>query len=253
VIPIKTKAEIKKMREGGRRLAWVMDKLLKQTKLGVRLIELDQLAEALIEKQKGKPSFKMVRNYHWTTCLNINQGVVHGIPNNYRIRTNDVVSVDVGMFYHGFHTDMARTIRVQGSGFRVQGNNFLKAGREALEKAIKAARAGNRLGHVSQAIEKEIRKFGLSPVKVLTGHGVGKKLHEEPQIPCYLEQKIEVTPKLVSGMTLAIEVIYTRGRPDIVLEPDGWTVKTADDSLAGLFENTVVVTDGGGEILTQFN
>jgi len=253
VIPIKTKEEIKKMREGGRRLAWVMDKVLKQVKSGVRLIELDKLAESLIEKQKGKLSFKMVRNYHWTTCININQGIVHGIPDDYRIRTNDVVSVDIGMFYHGLHTDMARTIRVKERERKRKEDKFLLAGTRALGRAIKAARAGNRLGHVSQAIEKEIRKSGLSPVKVLTGHGVGKKLHEEPQIPCYLEQKIGVTPKLVLGMTLAIEVIYTRGRPDIVLEPDGWTVKTADGSLAGLFEDTVVVTDEGGEVLTKFN
>jgi len=248
MIPIKTAKEIGLMREGGRKLAGVLDQVLRAVKPGVSLKELDQLAESLVKKQGGKPSFKMVKGYHWATCININQGVVHGVPGNYRLRNGDFVSVDIGMFYKGLHTDMARTIPVQ-----TKNDIFLKTGEKALKKAIKATKPGNRVGHISKAIEKEIKKAGFSPVKALTGHGVGKKLHEDPQIPCFLKGKIERTSQLKLGMTLAIEVIYTQGKPDVVLAPDGWTVKTADGKLAGLFEDTVVVTAKGGKVLTKLN
>jgi methionyl aminopeptidase len=252
MIPIKTKDEIKRMREGGKRLAWVLDLTLKRVKPGVSLKELDQLAESLIEKQKGKPSFKMVPNYHWATCININEGVVHGIPGSYQLKDGDLISLDVGIFYQGFHTDMARTVRLQDSGFgRVQDDNFLKAGKKALKEATKAARTSNHLGRISEAIEREIRKAGFSPVKALTGHGVGKKLHEEPQIPCFLEGEIKETPRLSSGMTLAIEVIYIQGESGVVLDQDGWTVNAANGKRAGLFEDTVLVTDKGGKVLTK--
>jgi methionyl aminopeptidase len=249
MIPIKTMAEAERMREGGQRLAWVLTQTLKRIKPGVSLKELDGLAESLIEKQKGKPSFKMVPNYHWATCLNINEGVVHGIPGKYQIKDGDLVSLDVGIFYQGFHTDMARTVKIQSG--QIQDNNFLKAGKRALKEATKAARAGNRLGHISKAIEREIRKAGFSPVKALTGHGVGKRLHEEPQIPCFLEGEIKETPQLSSGMTLAIEVIYIQGKPGVVLNRDGWTVTAAKGKQAGLFEDTVLVTVKGGEALTK--
>lgn len=253
MIPIKTQAEIDRMREGGRRLAWVLEETLKAVRPGVSLKKLDQLAESLIEKQKGKPSFKMVKNYHWATCINVNEGVVHGIPGDYRLKKGDFVSLDIGLFYKGRHADMARTIRVGDGKRETDKNNFLKAGAQALVEAIKVAKEGNQLGHISRAIEGEIKKAGFNPVKALTGHGVGKKLHEEPQIPCYLEGKIEKTPRLFSGMVLAIEVIYTQGKTDIVLDADGWTVKTADNKLAGLFEDTVLVLSKSGEALTRPN
>jgi methionyl aminopeptidase len=249
MIPIKTKAEVERMRESGKRLAWVLAQTLKKIKPGVSLKELDSLAESLIEKQKGKPSFKMVPNYYWATCLNINEGVVHGIPDEYRIKDGDLVSLDVGIFYQGFHADMARTIRVGGG--QVEDDNFLKAGKKALKEATKAAKAGNHLGHISKAIEREIRKAGFSPVKALTGHGIGRKLHEEPQILCFLEGEIKETPRLSSGMTLAIEVIYIQGKPGVVLDRDGWTVNAANGKKAGLFEDTVLVTDKGGKALTK--
>lgn len=248
MIPIKTRGEIERMREGGRKLAGVLDQVLRAVKPGVTLKELNQLAGSLIEKRGGKPSFKMVKGYNWATCININQGVVHGVPGNYRLRNGDLVSIDIGMFYKGLHTDIARTIPVQ-----TKNDIFLKTGEKALKKAIKATKPGNRVGHISKAIEKEIKKAGFSPVKALTGHGVGKKLHEDPRIPCFLKGKIERTSELAPGMTLAIEVIYTQGKPDVVLASDGWTVKTADRSPAGLFEDTIVVTAKGGRVLTKLN
>jgi len=249
MIPIKSAKEIEIMREGGKRLARVLEQTLKEIKPGVSLRDLDQLAESLIEKNKGKPSFKMVEGYDWATCINVNQGVVHGIPGNYRLKKDDLVSLDLGMFYKGLHTDAARTIRVKdlpagkaGQESRRVKDKFLTAGRGALGAAIKATKPGNRVGHISAAIEKEIIKARLIPIKALTGHGIGKKLHEPPQIPCFLRGKIEETPKLKPGMTLAIEVIYTQGKPGVVLKNDSWTVETADNQLAGLFEDTIAET-----------
>ena len=265
MIPIKTEKEIKIMKEGGQKLALVFAEVVKRIKPGVSLKKLDDLAEELIIKQGGFPSFKTVKGYHWTTCININEGVVHGIPNDYQIKEGDLVSLDMGMLYKGFHTDMARTLWVQNPKSKFpaspamsadrqagrQNPKFLEAGREALKAAIKAAKAGNRVGHISAAIEKVIRKAGFSPVEDLTGHGVGKKLHEDPQIPCFLAQPINKTPVLQPGMTLAIEVIYTWGKPDLVLAEDGWTIKTADGKPAGLFENTVLITKKEPVILTD--
>jgi len=245
MIPIKTEKEIKLMGEGGERLFRVMDSLLKRVELGVKLSELDRLAEALIKKEGGKPSFKIVPDYHWATCININQGVVHGIPTDYQVKKGDLVSLDIGMFYQGLHTDMARTIKAGGGE-----SKFLKAGTTALKKAIQKGKAGNYVGHISQAIEREIKKFGFNPVWALIGHGVGRKLHEAPQIPCFLGGKVEETPELKPGMTLAIEVIYAEGNPAVVLVKDGWTVKTRDGSLAGLFEDTILVTETQPLILT---
>lgn len=253
MIPTKTKDEIERMREGGKRLAQVLEQVLKAVKEGISLKELDKLAESLIEKKQGLPSFKMVNGYNWATCINVNQGVVHGIPGNYRLKDGDVVSLDMGMFYKGLHTDMARTVRAGEQENRRAGDKFLLAGQKALRKAIKAVKPGNRVGHISKAIQEAIKRNGYKPVRALTGHGIGKRLHEEPQIPCFLKWKIEKTPQLKPGMTLAIEVIYTQGKPDVVLAGDGWTVRTADGKLAGLFEDTVVVTAKGAEVLTRAN
>lgn len=250
MISIKTKVEIEVMREGGKRLSWVLSQILKEISPKVALWQLDKRAEALIKKQGGKPSFKMVPGYRWTTCIDVNEGVVHGIPGKYRLKENDLVSVDIGMFYRGFHTDMARTIKVQSAEGKDQSDEFLKAGERALKKAVEVAKAGNRVGHISQAMEKEIRKAGFSPIEVLTGHGVGKKLHEGPPIPCLLMGKIEQTPLLKNGMTLAIEVIYSQGQPDVVLSRDGWTIKTSDGKLAGLFEETIAINQGRPLVLT---
>lgn len=245
MIPIKTRQEIEIMKEGGRRLALVMKKMVEAVGPDVTLSRLDKLADREIKKQGGVPSFKMVPGYQWATCLDVNQGVVHGIPSNYQLKISDVVSLDVGIFYRGFHTDMATTVTASGTG-----GKFLEAGKKALKKAIAAAKVGNYVAHISLAIEKEIRKAGFSPVEALTGHGVGKKLHEEPAIPCFWQEDIKDSPRLSSGMVLAIEVIYAQGQPEVVLGNDGWTIETTDGKLAGLFEQTVAITPQGPIILT---
>lgn len=251
MIAIKSRQEIKAMGQGGRRLAQVLGEVLKAAKPGKSLKQLDQLAEKLIKTAGGQASFKTVPHYHWATCLSINQGVVHGIPTDYRLKKGDLLSLDVGNFYRNFHTDMARTIIVGGSQVRDTKKRFCQAGKRALKKAMAAAKPGNRVGHLSATIEKEIKKAGFQPVKTLTGHGVGKELHEAPRIPCFLSQPVEQTPLLKAGMVFAIEVIYVAGQPELTLASDGWTVATADGQLAGLFEDTVAVTNQGPLVLTK--
>lgn len=255
MIPIKSPKEIEIMREGGQRLSWVVGKVINEARPGVALFQLDQLAELLIEKQGGKPSFKMVPGYNWATCLNVNEGVVHGIPGNYRLQEGDLFSIDVGMFYKGFHTDMARTLCIQAQNSKVKTQNdfFLEVGRRTLKKAIQIAKVGNRVGHISKTIGNEVKKAGFTPIRVLTGHGVGRELHEKPQIPCFLKGKIEQTSLLKPGMVLAIEVIYSQGGADVVMTNDGWTIQTADGKLAGLFEDTVAITSKGPLILTSID
>jgi len=259
MISKKSQLQIEVMKKGGERLSWVLDQILKEVKPQVALWQLDKLAENLIKKQGGQSSFKMVPGYRWTTCININEGVVHGIPGEYRLKENDLVSIDMGMFYPpagGFHTDMARTVLVPRTKNKIQKEErkrFLRVGEKALKKAIGMAKAGNRVGHISQAMEEEIRKAGFSPIEVLTGHGIGEKLHEEPQIPCLLSEKLEKTPLLENGMVLAVEVIYAQGEPEVVLNHDGWTIKTADGKLAGLFEDTIVIDKDKPLVLTQLN
>lgn len=233
MIPIKSQEEVEIMRQGRTKLQGVMTKVLDKVKPGVTTRELDSLAESLIKSQKGTPSFKEVKNYKWASCININEGVVHGIPGDLKIKKGDLVSVDIGLKYRGFHTDMARTLSLNGH------EKFLAAGRKALERAKKMAVPGNRIGHISLAIEEEIKKAGFNPVLDLTGHGIGRCLHEVPQIPMFLKGDLQKTQLIKPGMVLAIEVIYAEGCPDLVIEDDGWTIKTKDGSLGGLFEDTV--------------
>lgn len=259
-IPLKTPQEIKIMQAGGQRLAKVLKLVLQSVQPGESLIKLDKLAEDLIKKEGGQPSFKRVKNYHWATCLNINEGVVHGIPDNYQIKDGDILSVDVGIFYKGFHTDMAWTVEVRSRKYEVESTKcevgrqkFLKVGEKALEKAIEAVKPWNRVGHISLAIEKVIKNAGYNPIKSLTGHGVGRKLHEQPVIPCFLQGTIGETVKLSPGMVLAIEVIYSQGSPEMVLKEDGWGISTVDGKLAALFEKTIAITKKGVSILTPLN
>jgi methionyl aminopeptidase len=251
MIPLKKAKEIKIMKEGGRRLALVMREALLLVKPGLSLSDLDQEIEKLILKNGGQPSFKTVPDYHWASCLNINQGVVHGVPNDYRLQKNDLLSIDIGFLWQGFHNDMARTLNVGEGNAKLR--KFLTVGKETLKKAIQAAKVGNRIGHLSAAIEKGLKDAGYSPVEILTGHGVGRKLHEEPQIPCLLWKSLKNTPEIKSGMVLAIEVIYAQGSPDLVLGNDNWTIETKDGQLSGLFEDTVLVESGKTEVLTKLN
>jgi len=167
------------------------------------------------------------------------------------MREGDVVSLDAGIFYKGFHTDRAWTIRIGNTQDGEPERKFLEAGKLALKRVIQVAVPGKRVGDISLAIEQTVKKAGFKVVKELTGHGVGKKLHEEPLIPCFLEGSLKKTPLLKEGMVLAVEVIYCFGEPDLVLRPDHWTVATKDGKIAAVFEETIAITANGPLVLTD--
>lgn len=249
---IKKEEEIQRMREGGKKLHKIRQKLLQEIKPGAIPLKIDQLAKNLIKEAGGTPSFMTVHDYQWATCINVNDMVVHGVPTNTPLQIGDVVGLDVGLLYQGFHTDTSWSKVVTGEQpVDKKVEKFLKIGELALDKAIHEAKPGNRVGHISQAIQSVIEQGGYSVVRSLVGHGVGKNLHEPPQIPGVLSRSIEKTPTLVPGMVIAIEAIYNMGRPHVVYKnEDGWTLATADGSLSGLYEETVEITDAGPKILT---
>lgn len=246
---LKTQAEIAIMAEGGKKLSVVKNELKKAVKAGVSAREIDDLAEKLIKKEGSEPSFKTVPKYSWATCINVNSGVVHGIPHKHIIfKRGDVVSVDVGLYYKGFHTDTSFSVLVGNDKKR---KNFLKAGKEALNFAIKQAKTGNRIYDISEAIESTLLRHKLNPVRALVGHGIGKDLHEDPYIPCFVTGTRGESLEIKKGLVLAIEVMYSEGSGDVVQEDDGWTIGTTDGKIAGLFEETVAVSEKVAVVLTE--
>lgn len=242
---IRSKDELKIMAESGQITGRVLTEALEQVRPGVSTLELDQYAERRIRELGAEPGFKKVRDYSFTTCINLNEGLVHGLPSkDIVIHEGDLVSVDLGAFYGGFHTDAAWTMAVNGS----QTESFLKAGKTALERAIAVCQPGNRVGDISAKIQEVIEKAGYQVIQALVGHGVGRELHEDPQIPCF--GAAQTGPRLKLGMTLAIEVLYAEGAPGIVVSDDGWTVQTADGSLSAIFEKTIVIEETGPRVLT---
>ncbi|MBI2033061.1 MAG: type I methionyl aminopeptidase [Candidatus Levybacteria bacterium] len=265
MIHIKNEKEIAIMAKGGKILSDVLFKVLAYAQPGVSEIELDKLAEELIRKKGGEPGFKKVSGYNHTICISTNNVVVHGIPTIYRLKPGDVVGIDCGVYLNGFHTDMSETKIIQNSKFpsaRAQGEDkiqnegkqtFLDVGKRALEEAIRQAKIGNRIGHISKTIQDIVeKKHGYGVVRSLVGHGVGRQLHEEPEVPGFLTGAIEKTPRLVEGMVIAIEIIYNMGKPDVVYsKKDDWTILSADGSVSGLFERTVAITSKGPVVLTS--
>jgi methionyl aminopeptidase len=218
--------------------------VLSEVKEGVTLLQLDSIAEEVIVSAGAAPAFKRVEEYPFTTCINVNEGIVHGIPNEYVLKKGDVVSIDLGAYYEGYNSDQCWTMEV-GSG---KASSFLSAGELALKKAISQAREGNHVGDISHAMQQTIENAGFHVSRDLVGHGIGKNLHEAPQVPCYgnpgTGQKLKV------GMCLAIEVIYALGDPSIESLDDGWTLVTTDGGLSAVFEHTVGVTEGDPLVFT---
>jgi methionyl aminopeptidase len=248
-ISLKTEAEMKIMAEGGAKLACVKKALAKAIKPGVSAWDIEELANDLIEKEGAYPSFKKVPNYKWATCVNVNDGVVHGIPKKTTVfKEDDVISVDVGIYYKGFHTDTAISICLSD---RSDLKNFLAAGKKADLEGIKQVKKGKTIGDISRAIEKRLFANNLKPIWSLTGHGVGKELHEQPYIPNF--QSEDASQKLVigEGFVLAVEVMFTTGDGELKQDNDGWTLRTKDAKIAGLWEETVAVTANGPIVITK--
>jgi len=255
MIKFKTEKEIEIMRQGGKILAEVLEELIANVKAGISEIELDQMAEKLILAKGGEPGFKKVEGYKHTICISTNDVVVHGIPTDYVLKEGDKVGIDCGVYYQGFHTDMAQTTRIKDKGLMTKNDEvdkFLQTGEKAMWEGIQAARLGNRIGDISKTIQEIVEGQGYSVVKSLIGHGVGRELHEDPEVPGYLDCSILKTPLLKEGMTIAVEVIYNMGKSDVVYSgSDGWTIKSKDGSLSGLFERSIAITKQGTEVLTR--
>jgi methionyl aminopeptidase len=246
---LKSPQQIKKMAKAGLLLSEVKEKLKAQVKPGISAYEIEDLATSLIQKSKARPSFKMVPGYHWSTCINVGSGVVHGIPKKTTIfKKNDVVSVDVGLFLNSFHADTSFSVYL-GQDPKII--NFLKAGQEALNGAIKKAIPGNKIKDISSQMESTLKSHNLTPISTLTGHGIGNNLHEEPRVPCLLTGSKDESITLKAGLVLAIEVMYTIGNDTLVLEDDGWTLSTKSGKISALFEETVAITDNGPIVLTD--
>ena len=250
MINLKSPEEIKIMQLGGQKLRKVMAELRDKITAGVTTQEIDQEAERLIKLEGGESSFKKVPNYYWTTCLCINDQVVHTPPSKQKLQVGDLFTIDIGMYYQGFHTDYSDSFII-GEGTEKKLDHFLETGKKALNKAIKQVKVGNRLGQVSAVIEKEIYSQGFFILKDLTGHGVGKKLHEDPFIPGYLDRPLEKTMVIKPGLVVAIEVIYSQGTEKIAYEKGNeWSIVSSDGSLTACFEHTVAVKEKNSFILT---
>jgi len=237
--------ELKLMRKSGEIAAKALKRALKAVKVGVSELEVDKATEEEIIKLGGDLSYKTVPGYKYATCITVNEQVVHGIPTERKFREGDLVSVDLAVMYKGWHTDCAWSILI---GKDPEKEKFLRVGKQALWEGISKATVGNRIGDISSAIQETVEGAGYSVVRSLVGHGVGKSLHEDPEIPGFGQKSTGIVLK--SGMSLAIEVIYTKGAKDVVLAEDGWTYRTADKSWGGLFEMTVIVGKDRPEILT---
>ena len=244
----KSQGELEAMREGGRITAACLRMLSGSVRPGVTTKELDSLAEEFIHDHGGRPEFKGYQGFPASICASPNAMIVHGIPGPYRLKEGDLISLDVGVRYEGFVTDSATTVAV-GEVPR-ETTRLLETTRRALEAATEQARPGNHLGDIGHAIQSlaESRDYGV--VRDLVSHGVGRKMHEDPQIPNY--GRPGTGPRLLSGMTFAIEPMITLGSYEIRLsEWDGWSIYTADGSLAAHFEHTIAVTDEGPWVLTR--
>lgn len=247
MIPIKTDLEIKIMRENGKILASIMREIKDRVEPGITTKYLDGLAESLVLKYGGIPSFKGYENYPATLCVSINAQIVHGVPSEKILQEGDIVSLDLGFFKNGFHSDMAITVPI-GEVFP-EANRLIKAAKKALKRGIKKAKIGNTFGDVSNTIQRFIEDQGFAVVKDLCGHGIGKNLHEEPQILNYGKRHKGLDIK--QGMCFCLEpMLAMTGDGKIVKSDDGFAFKTKNNSLSAHFEHTIAITEKGTEVLT---
>jgi methionyl aminopeptidase len=246
-IKLKSEDDLKLMRPAGWVAGKVLDEIAAFIKPGLTTRQIDNFAAERIKSYDGKSAFLGYRKFPCHTCLSVNDEVVHGIASERELKFGDIVSVDVGVSHKGFIGDTARTVAVGGCGVAAQ--RLLDVTEQSLYLGIAQAKPGNRVLDISLAVQRYVESNGFSVVREFVGHGVGRTMHEEPQVPNFDEGK-KSSPKLKPGMTIAIEPMVNIGRPDVKILKDGWTVVTQDGSLSAHFEHTVLVTDGEPEILT---
>ncbi len=244
---IKTKEEIEIMGEGGRILAKIIRELKNKVKPGVSTQELDKVADDLILSYGAKPAFKGYRGFPNALCTSINEEIVHALPSNRQLKDGDILSLDLGILYKGFNTDMAITMPIGSIDPEV--NRLIKVTKKALRRAIARTKPGKTIGDIGHAIERHIKDQGFDVIRDLCGHGIGKKIHENPEIPNFGQRHkgIELKP----GMVLAIEPMATMGKPGIKKSPDGHGYLTKDGSISAHFEHTIAVTEKGPKVLTE--
>ena len=247
MIYIKSKHEIELMNDSGTIAAETMMQVLEAIKPGVSTWELDKIAEDYIRKAGAVPSFKNYCGYPGSICASINEEVVHGIPSKKKIlKEGDIISIDLGAIYKGYHSDMART---KGVGkISEEAQTLIRVTRECFFRAIKFAEVGNHIEDIGGAVERYAESYGFGVVKDLEGHGVGRNLHEDPGVPNFITGRRG--PKLKAGMTLAIEPMINLGTDEVYCLDDDWTHVTADNSISAHYENTIVITDDGPKIIT---
>lgn len=238
------------MREAGKIVAIILKNLAENIKPGMNTLQINYMAEKYLEKYSARPAFKGYRGFPESICVSLNDEVVHGIPRVDKIiKEGDIVSLDFGVEKDGFFADSAITIGI--GEITEEKKELLKITKEALYLGIDRARSGNYIGDISSEIENYVKKKGYSVVRELVGHGIGKSMHEEPPVPNFGFPK--TGPVLSEGMTLAIEPMVNQGTSEIVVDSDGWTVRTKDGSLSAHFEHTVLVREGEPEILTKID
>ncbi len=245
-ITIKTENQIAKMRRAGQLLAKTEELIAKAIAPGVTTAYLDQLAEDYIRSQGGIPSFKDYGGFPATLCTSVNEEVVHGIPGKRILKEGDILSVDMGCILEGYHGDMARTYAV--GEISAEAKKLIEVTKQSFFKGIKFAKEGNHLNDIGSAIQKYVEENGFSVVRAYVGHGIGKELHEAPEIPNF--RTLSKGVQLKKGMTLAIEPMVNVGDYNVRLLKDGWTTVTKDGKYAAHYENTILITDGAPEILT---
>ena len=248
MIVLKSAREIALMRRAGHILAGVVERLRASVRPGMSTLDIDEDVEAYIHREGAAPAFKGYRGFPATVCISINEEVVHGIPSPRRkIHEGDIVGLDLGCIVEGYYADCAFTLPVGPVPANVQ--KLLDVTRESLERAIQECRTDRRLSDVSHAVQSHVEAHGFSIVRAFVGHGIGRALHEEPQIPNFGDPGRG--PQLRAGMVLAIEPMVTMGSWEVRILDDGWTAVTQDGSLSAHFEHTVAVTENGPEVLTS--
>lgn len=247
MVVLKTSRELVIMKEACSIAAGALQTVGNAVEAGVTTAELDALAEKYIRSRGGEPNFKNYHGYPATACISINNEVIHGIPSKSRkICAGDIVSVDLGAKFQGYHGDNAATFAC--GDVSDEAKRLMSVTKDALYEGIKAARAGSRIGDISSAVQRTVEAAGFSVVRQYVGHGIGTQLHEAPEVPNFGTQGRGI--RLLPGMTLAIEPMVNVGHYDVKVLPDGWTVETKDGSLSAHFEHTVVITPDGPKIMT---
>ena len=248
MIFLKSEEEVLLIKESAELLGKAHAEVAKWIKPGVVTKQLDKIADEFIRDNNGYPSFKGYNGFPSALCISLNETVVHGFPSQYQLKEGDVISIDCGVKLNGFHSDSAYTYPIGNVSSEV--SNLLKRTKQSLYLGIEQAVEGKRVGDIGYAIQSYVERFGYGVVRELVGHGVGRNLHESPEVPNY--GKRGQGPKLREGTVIAIEPMITLGKRSVVQEKDGWTIRTTDRKPAAHFEHTVLVRKGKAEILTTF-